>query len=175
MARRPRPSGTHSSKGRYLGPTPHPGPFSLKGEFISLADERRGQGLHDEDLSDMLGRGWYASGGWVVTGERTAGGVRPRREVLRGWGSGAVEIATRYEQLRFGSAEHPGKPSRSIRAANVLSQSDRAWTFGVNWYMNRWVKVQGNFIREKIEDSFRSPIPGQDLFWSRIVRLQFIM
>jgi phosphate-selective porin OprO/OprP len=152
-----------------------PGPFSLKGEFISLSDERTGQGRFGEDLPDMLGRGWYASAGWVVTGERTAGGIQPRKELLRGWGFGAVEIAARYEQLRFGSAEHPGRPSRSVRAANVLGNSDRLWTFGVNWYVNRWVKIQGNFIRERFEDDFRSPIPGQSLFWSRIVRLQFVM
>jgi phosphate-selective porin OprO/OprP len=152
-----------------------PGPFSLQGEFMHVQEERKGQGLLEEDLSDLIARGWYLSGTWVVTGEKKSEGVEPRKEFLRGWGIGAIELAARYEQLRFSSSEHPGKPSRAPRAANILGNSDRVWTFGINWYLNRWVKIQGNAIREKIEDTQRSPISGRERFWSGQCRLQFVM
>src|SRR6185503_18310498 len=59
-----------------------PGPFVAKGEVISVRDERLGQGLRGEDLPDLIGRGWYFTTGWVVTGEPTAGGVRPKKDFV---------------------------------------------------------------------------------------------
>ena len=103
-----------------------------------------------------------------------AGGqVVPKNARRTGRGFGAVQIASRYEQLRFGSAEHPGLPSRSTRAANIYSASERVATFGVNWYLNRFVRIQFNWVRELIEDSQRAPIRGQDTYWSRYLRIQF--
>ena len=153
-----------------------PGPFSVKGEFLHVRDQRRGQGLRGDDLPDYLCRGWYLAGAWAVTGESKREGLdKPRRDFPRERGPGAVELAMRYEQIRFGSSEHPGRPLRHQRAANILSNSDRVWTFGVNWYWNRWVKIQFNGVRERIEDAQRSPIPGRERFWARLVRLQFVM
>ena len=149
-----------------------PGPFTVKGEVMRVRDQRLGQGLRGEDLPDLLARGWYLTTAWVVTGEKS-GDVTPRRNLVTGRGFGAVQIASRYEQLRFGSAEHPGLPSRSTRAANIFSASERVATFGVNWYLNRFVRIQFNWARELIEDSQRAPIRGQDTYWSRYVRIQF--
>jgi phosphate-selective porin len=152
-----------------------PGPFTVKAEAIGVRDQRLGQGLRGEDLPDLLGRGWYLTTAWVVTGENSADGVTPRRNFVTGRGFGAVQIAARYEQLRFGSAEHPGLPSRSTRAANIFSASERVATFGVNWYLNRFVRIQFNWVRELIEDTQRAPIRGLDTYWSRYLRIQFRM
>ena len=81
----------------------------------------------------------------------------------------------RYETLRFGSSEHPGPPFRNPRAANIFDNSDRVWTLGGNWYLNRWAKIQGNAIRERIEDLERSPIVGRNVFWSGVLRLQLAL
>jgi phosphate-selective porin len=151
------------------------GPFSLKGEFIHFRDQRLGQSLRQTDLPDLISRGWYLSGTWAVTGEPKAPGIEPKRSFMRNWGIGAIELAARCEQIRFGSSEHPGTPLRHQRAANVLPTSNRAWTFGVNWYLNRWVKIQFNGVREKIEDTMRGPIVGENLLWTRALRLQVSM
>jgi phosphate-selective porin len=151
-----------------------PGPFFARGEVTRVSDQRLGQGIRGDDLPDLIGRGWYFSTGWVVTGEKTAGGVTPRKSFVRGRGIGAVELAARYEQMRFGSAEHPGLPSRSSRAANIVSESERIATFGVNWYLNRFVKIQFNAYREVIEDLQKVPIAGEDTYWSHYVRIQFV-
>jgi len=90
-------------------------------------------------------------------------------------GLGAVELAGRYDAIRFGSAEHLGRPSRSPRAANILSASDRAWTLGINWYWNRFFKVQLNAIRDRLEDAGRTPLPGEAVYWMRVVRVQFVL
>jgi hypothetical protein len=52
------------------------------------------------------------------------------------------------------------------------SRSDRAWTLGLNWYMNRFVKVQANVARESRDDA-GAPIPGRARFWNRLLRVQF--
>ena len=155
-----------------------PGPFSLRAEVIQVSDERLGQSLRGGDLSNLISRGWYLSGSWVLTGEAKDRNVTPRRDF--GWakgkfGFGAVEIAARGEQIRFGSAEHIGLPSRSTRAANLVSASERAATFGVNWYLNRRVKVLFNGVREQIEDREKTPIRGVQTYWSKYVRIQFAL
>jgi phosphate-selective porin OprO/OprP len=152
-----------------------PGPFSLQGEFIHVQEQRKKQSLLGQDLPDLISRGWYLTGTWAVTGEQKADEIKPRREFLRERGFGALELAARCEQIRFGSSEHPGIPSRGTRAANILGNSDRVWTFGINWYLNRWVKIQANAVRERIEDTARSPIPGRSRFWGRWFRLQFVL
>ena len=151
-----------------------PGPFSVKGEFIRVTDQRLAQGVLEEDLPPLEARGWYVSGTWLVTGEPKFGGVVPRNPLFRG-GAGAVEVAARYERLGFGSSAGGEVESTSPRGANLLETSDTAWTMGANWYVNRWIKLQFNLIREWIEDAERSPIVDRQLFWTRVFRLQFVM
>ena len=152
-----------------------PGPFSLKSEFIDVREQRLKQSLRAEDLPDLMQRGWYVSGTWVVTGQRKARGLDRGRYVpfIKRWG--AVELATRWEAIRMASDTGAGRPSRSTRGVNVLAQSDRAWTFGVNWFLTQWVKMQANFVHEHIEDAFRAPIQGVPNYWSYKFRLQLVL
>jgi phosphate-selective porin OprO/OprP len=151
-----------------------PGPVAVRAEYVQTRDERKGQGLRNEDLSDFVGEGWYMGGTWAITGEAKSDGIEPRRELFRG-GFGAVELAARYEELRFGSAEKVGPAFSNPRAANLLENTDKVLTVGINWYLNRWVKLQINGIRERLEDPERVPILGEDEYRSAIVRLQFRM
>jgi phosphate-selective porin OprO and OprP len=151
-----------------------PGPFSLKGEMIRVRDQRLGQGIRGQDLPDLISRGWYVSTSWLITGEKKAD-VTPKRPLGWGIGTGAIELAARVEQIRFGSAEHIGTPSRSPRAVNLFSTSERAATFGVNWYLNRWMRITYNGVREQIEDVQNTPIRGRDVYWGHYVRMQFVL
>jgi phosphate-selective porin len=149
------------------------GPFSVKGEFINVREAREQQGIYLDDLPAKLSRGWYVTGTWVLTGEKKEGGVEPQKPIFAG-GFGAVEIAARFEQIRFGT-NTSGEGFSSPRSPALRSQSDRAMTFGLNWYANRYVKVQAGGIRETLEDSLRGPISGRNRFWTGILRLQFVM
>jgi phosphate-selective porin OprO/OprP len=151
-----------------------PGPISLKAEFIRVSDERKNQGLFDEDLPPLIARGWYVSGTWALTGEPKLEGIEPRRPLFAG-GFGAIELAARYERLTFGSFFEGEPELTNPRAANLLETGDRGWTFGVTWYINHWAKIQVNAIREWIADTDRSPIPDRALFWTRVCRLQFVL
>lgn len=152
-----------------------PGPFSIKGELIRVSDERLNQGLFDEDLPPVIAQGWYLSGTWALTGEsKFDSGIEPRRPLFRG-GIGAVELAARYERLGFGSVAATEPEETHPRAANLLETNNRGWTFGLNWYLNRWTKIQMNLIRESLVAGTGRAAAGQPAAWSRVLRLQFAM
>ena len=150
------------------------GALSFAGEYNVFSDQRRGLGTAGQDLSPLSAHGWHMGATWAVTGERKHGRVTPRHALFRG-GIGAFEVAARVEALRFGALTSPsiftGADVRSI-AANV----DRAGTIGVNWYLDRYVKLQSNVVIESIADPGRSPAPRTEgRFISTIFRLQFIL
>ena len=152
-----------------------PGPFSLKSEYIRLSDERLGQSVDNTELSPFVASGWYVSGTWAVTGENKADGLEsPRRPIFQG-GFGAVELALRVERIRFGSGPDDPTASNAPRSEVILGNADRAYTLGVNWYANRWIKVQANLVRNTIALPDQGPMPAQSGYWSRIVRFQFSM
>jgi phosphate-selective porin len=148
--------------------------FSVKSEYIRTRDEREGQGILADNLPALIGQGWYVTATWVVTGEDKSGGVEPRRPLFAG-GVGAIELAGRYERMRMGS-DAPGEPEeQNPRALNLLENGERLWTVGVNWYLNRWMRIQLNGIRETIDDIERSPSPTQNTFWLGVARLQLVL
>jgi phosphate-selective porin len=149
------------------------GSMSARGEYTYVLDQRLQQGIANEDLPDALARAWYVSATWIVTGEEKMRPVRAAAELSRG-GIGAIELAGRYERLWFGSAGE-GAGLRNPRAEHVLESGNRVLTVGVNWTLNRFFKLQINAIRERVEDVERSPVPNGDAFWSRVLRLQFVL
>ncbi|HYN06723.1 MAG TPA: porin [Vicinamibacterales bacterium] len=152
-----------------------PGPVGLKAEYIKVTDERLEQSVEDTDLSPFLAKGWYVSGTVALTGEKKADGLdAPKRPFGRG-GIGAVEVGMRLEEITYGSVATDDEPSTSPRADVIPGNADRVTTFGVNWYLNRWIKVQFNLIRDKITDPSQGPLPSQPTFWSRVLRFQFTL
>ena len=150
-----------------------PGPIGLTAEWMRAREARNDQGLGETDLSDMLTTGWYTAATWLVTGERKATFNNPRRPLSAG-GIGAIELAVRYETLEFASSNTSGTPFRNPRAEHILGNSDKVATFGVNWFVNRWVRITANAIREQFEDAPRTPQPGTTEFWSGVARLQLV-
>lgn len=152
----------------------NPGALGFRGEYIRVTQERLGQGLGNVDLSDYIGRSWYVSAAWVITGEEKPGGVRPQRTLFQD-GFGAIEVATRFEALGFRSGSSEGPAFTNPRADRVAPNEARAWTVGLNWYPNRWVRFQGNAVRETFEDAQRTPVPGDSTFWSGVLRMQVVL
>jgi phosphate-selective porin OprO and OprP len=150
------------------------GPASLRAEYIHVSDDRLGQGIGDQDLPDALARSWFVSGTWLLTGEDKRRPVKAANPLFNG-GIGAVEVAARYERIWFGSQPGIDAPFRNPRAETIYPEGDRALTVGVNWTLNRFVKIQISGIREHVEDAERSPVPNGAAFWSRVMRLQFVL
>ena len=105
------------------------GPWSLQGEYL---DAR----VHPDGAPSYRGHGWYAFGSWVLTGESrgysggNVGDVKPKGPY------GAVELALRYSEL-------------DLDDAPVAGGTESNWTFGANWYINRYLKLQGNYVHAR--------------------------
>jgi phosphate-selective porin OprO/OprP len=151
------------------------GRTSARAEYTWVSDDRLSQGIGDQDLSDARARSWYVSGTWVLTGEDKKRPLKAAEPFVQG-GIGAIELAIRYERMWFDSTPvGPDEPLRNPRADTILPSADKALTLGVNWTLNRFVKVQVNGIREHVEDPERNPVPNGAAFWSRVIRLQFVL
>ena len=150
------------------------GPASLRAEYTHVSDDRQGQGFGDQDLPPARYRAWYISGSWLLTGERKQRPVEPTHAFLAG-GIGAVELAVRVERLWCDSVRGADTAFANPRAETILPSGDRALTLGVNWTLNRFIKLQVNAVRERVEDPARSPVANGMGFWSRVARLQFAL
>jgi phosphate-selective porin OprO/OprP len=149
------------------------GPVGLSTEYIKLTEERRGMGFSGADLPSVTASGWYAAGTWALTGERKHGRLEPRRDLLRG-GAGAVELAARVEALRFHSSPYPTTEFGFPAASKLVANADHVTTLGINWYLNRYIKLQAGHIRESIDDPARSPAAAAGgRFVSTVLRIQF--
>ena len=149
-----------------------PGPATIKGEWMRLQTERLGESVEDTDLSPIVGEGWYVSGTYAITGEKKANVDKPKRPLLRG-GFGAIEVGARIESLRFKSGRSNEQGSTSPRADVILGNRDQVTTLGVNWFPVRFVKVQFNFFREKLDDPSQGPLPSKASFSTKAIRIQF--
>ncbi len=149
-----------------------PGPASIKAEWMRAETERRGESVEDTDLSPLIGEGWYVSGTVALTGEKKSRVQRPKKPFLQG-GYGAVEVGARVESLKFKSGSGGEPPSTSPRADVILGNGNQVTTLGVNWYVNRFFKIQANLIREKLDDPLQGPLPSKASFTTKAVRPQF--
>ena len=150
------------------------GPVSIKGEFLQARDERNHQGLRDEDLSDIVGRGWYVSATSFVVGRLKSNGTAPRTP-LWGGGIGAIQLAARIEGLGFDNTAPGEEPLPSPRAPTIRPNDIHALTLGVNWFPVRFIKVQGNVIREHVQDPERRPDPARPWGTTGVFRVQFAL
>ena len=117
------------------------GPWSVQSEYLD-ARIQRPFGLSTYDAS-----GYYVFGSWVLTGESRgyANGVvsdlRPQQKF------GAVELLLRYSAV-------------DLNDEPILGGKEHDWTLGLNWYLNRYLKIQTNFIHADSERQGKSINPN---------------
>ncbi len=151
-----------------------PSPLRVRGEYLRVTQQRKGQGIREEDLPDLISSGWYVALIWNPLSASTS----QKAAAHRLWdvrGFDAVELAVRLDVLSFYSASRVGIPSGSPRAANVIPDSIRTWTFGATWPLNRFMKLQANGEREWVDEIESKLVSGRHVFWIGVVRLQVAM
>jgi phosphate-selective porin len=148
-----------------------PGPVGIQAEAMRVRDTRIGQGIEDEDLPNVVERAWYVSGTWLVTGEHKKDSITPTRPFLNG-GFGAVEVGSRLERLSTGNGPNLNPALYGPRSPYVLSTADLVWTTGVNWYLNKFVELSLNVIRED-RTLPRTATLSSGPVWSRTFRIEF--
>ncbi|MGN6739456.1 OprO/OprP family phosphate-selective porin [Dyella sp.] len=102
------------------------GPWSLQGEYLRAHVSLHGRPAYAAD-------GYYLFASWVATGESrpyaagNVGSIKPKGA----WG--ALEFALRYSELNLDDGV-------------VQGGRERDWTLGANWYINRYLKLQANYV-----------------------------
>jgi phosphate-selective porin OprO/OprP len=119
------------------------GPFGLLGEYVISDQKVARTAVAPFDSAHLRNTAWEISASWVLTGEDAAyaGGVVPRRSFdPRDGGWGAWQLVGRYAELNIDRAAFPefADPQASAGSAG-------AWSVGLNWYMNRNVRVNASY------------------------------
>ena len=116
------------------------GPFGLLGEY-TISDQRVTKGAASANLQNTA---WQVAAGWVLTGEDASyAGVTPRRPFdprANHWG--ALQLVARYADLDVDDKAFPVFANPATSASEA-----RAWAVGLNWYLNKNIRVNTSFSR----------------------------
>jgi hypothetical protein len=135
---------------------------TLKGELLQLTDQRIGQSVAEQDLSDLVIRGLYLTGIVRVFGESGRNGQ-------------AVDVAARFDRMTLGSTNQADEAFTNPRADHVAPLAKDTLTFGGTWQIHRWIRVQGNLIRERLVDSLGVRGLTGEPSWTAVTRFQFAL
>jgi phosphate-selective porin OprO/OprP len=126
------------------------GPLGLLAEYNVSEQEVHAGAIKD----NIQNSAWQVVGGFFLTGEEQkfrgspyspSGAVNPRHPFELGSGGwGAFELVARYGDLRFDPDAFNRNPTAGgARFANPIAsvQEAREWGVGLNWYLNRNIKL----------------------------------
>ena len=140
--------------------------FALRGEYVQVQEQRDGVGseqlggLGFLTLPGIGAKGWNIGTTYLLTGEKRPenGTPRVKRPLFgpdtpggtgRGWG--AIEAGVRYSGIQ---ANAPSANFLNLYTPGFVSQYDYhtdQFTFGINWYLNYWVKYQFNVNIDRLK------------------------
>jgi phosphate-selective porin OprO/OprP len=117
------------------------GPFSLLGEYVVSSQRVQTNTLNTAAIRNSA---WQITGSWVLTGEDASYiGVVPAYPFNPSAGHwGAIQLVARYARLKIDSAAFP-----VFADSTASAQSANAWSVGLNWSLNRSVRLMTSFSR----------------------------
>ena len=140
------------------------GPVKLQSEYWTARYSGTRQEPAPIAAYDLHLSAYYVDLLWMITGEEFAswyqgglyGRIRPRRELRQhqpGWG--ALQVGLRYSAFdgdEFGLAA-PANAGRLAPSAPTTQPTSRAhaWTAGVTWVPNPFVRVMVNYVHTRFE------------------------
>jgi len=121
------------------------GPFGLLGEY-AISDQKVSSAAVNDDLKNTS---WEISAGWVLTGESDSyNGITPKNPFdLRKGQWGAWQVVGRYAELD----EDEDALADGLVAAGSASKA-RAWSAGLNWYLNRNIRANVSYSHTEFSD-----------------------
>jgi len=141
------------------------GPFGLMSEYVISSQDVLNKGVSGRVRNEA----WQVAGSVVLTGEKnTYAGVRPRNATENAPGFrrfGAVELALRYSTLRIDGGAFP-----LFASAATAPQQAREQGVGVNWYLNRYVKLETDYEHTgfRMASVSATPLHSENVLMSRI-------
>lgn len=142
------------------------GPYALRGEYVQEQEQRDGVGslqpggLGFLTLPGIGAKAWNIGTTYLLTGEKRPENGTPRvKHPLfgpdtpggggRGWG--AFELGARYSGIQ---ADAPAANFLNFYTPGYVPQYDYhtdQFSFGINWYLNYWVKYQFNVNLDRLK------------------------
>jgi phosphate-selective porin OprO and OprP len=127
------------------------GPFGLLGEYV-ISNQKVSKGATTATLKNTA---WQIAGCWVLTGEDASyTGLTPKLPFdPRGGHWGALQLVARYADLDIDDQAFP------IFANPATSASEaKAWAVGLNWYLNKNIRVNTSFSRTTFDGSINPKV-----------------
>jgi phosphate-selective porin OprO/OprP len=100
---------------------------------------------------DVPAEGYYFMTSYLLTGEQRTGysqaidPLRPFDPRIGSFGPGAWEVVGRVSRLRMGPNVFAGTATTRLADPTTVSNGATETTFGFNWYLNKWIRVQFNW------------------------------
>jgi len=126
------------------------GPFSLQGEYGRVGVVR-----DDDRLTDLNFDGYYVYGSYFLTGESrnyfprfgAFWRVDPHQPFSLSRGTwGAWEVGARYSFIDLDDEVN------DLAAGGIRGGIGRSFTFGVNWYLNAFVRLMLNYVHTDVDN-----------------------
>jgi phosphate-selective porin len=166
------------------------GPFALRGEYVQLQQQRNGVGsetvggLGFFTLPGVGAKAWNLSSTYLLTGEKQPENGTPRvkrplfgpgtPETKAGHGWGAWGVGFRYSAIQ---AIAPGANFLSFFTPGFVptySYRTDQFTFGVNWFLNYWVKYQFNINVDRLrQPSVTGQVPQNIVVFLQELQYRF--
>jgi len=143
------------------------GPWTLSGNYVQLRMDREGVGSSQSGglgfvtLPGITGKGGYIQASYLLTGETAGENSTPKvkhpvfgPETPGGGGTGlgAWELAFRYDRVK---AKEPGTDLLGNQFTPgfvpTFNNHTDAFTFGINWHLNYWVKYMADFSVDRLQ------------------------
>jgi phosphate-selective porin OprO/OprP len=122
------------------------GPFGVLGEYVKSEQQ---VAVTNGPVVDVSNNAWQVAVAFVVTGEKKSyGGVTPKKNfdpLHNSWG--AVELAFRTGELNLDSAAF----ANGLLSSSKSARSAREWVGGVNFYLNRNVKIVADYAQTSFD------------------------
>lgn len=136
------------------------GPFGVLGEYVISSQELRqaGGGAGAGSTATLKNTAWQVAASYFLTGENNSfEPVSPRRSFNPAAGDwGAWELTARVGELTLDNAAFPIFASPAQSATRAFS-----WGAGLNWHLNRNVKLQFNYVNTDFEGGGANPALAQ--------------
>lgn len=141
------------------------GPVGIMSEYVISSQDV----LNKKSSGTVKNEAWQAAGSVMLTGEKNSyTDILPRNtfEPTRGFRHmGAVELAARYSQVRIDKGAFP-----LFASAKTSPQQAAEYGIGVNWYLNRFVKLTTDYEHTnfRMALSTASPLHSENVLMSRV-------
>jgi len=141
------------------------GPFGLLSEYVISSQEILNKGV----TGRIRNEAWQVAGSVVLTGEKNSySGIRPRNAIEHTAGlrrMGALELALRYSQVRIGGNAFPLFANPATAAQQAREQG-----IGVNWYLNRYLKLETDYEHTgfRMAPGTATPLHSENVLMSRV-------